>query len=103
MGLLRRRPLADLVKRQLDLFASEHASLLADCEDALREYDAASGEEAEERYGDYVDLVDAAAEELERVRETYARTLDDEVADDYRDLFTRAARKRFPRLMLEPD
>ena len=57
---LRRRAFGDLVATQLELFAADHAQLLAACEAALRAYDDAAGEDAEERYGEYVDLVDEA-------------------------------------------
>jgi hypothetical protein len=96
-----RRRFADVVARQLDLFEREHASLIAECEEAERAYDDAPRDEAEERYGDYVDLVDTGQEELEAVRDTYARTLDEDAADEYVEAFNRLARKRFPRFALE--
>ena len=78
-----RRRFGDLVSRQLDLFASEHADLLEDVEVFLRAYNEAPRDEAEERYGDYVDRVDLAAEALAEIRNTYARTLDEAAADEY--------------------
>ncbi len=93
-----RRRFADLVSRQLDLFESEHADLLADVELYLRAYNEAPRDEAEERYGDYVDRVDLAAEALAEIRNTYARTLDEDAADEYERTFDKAAAKRFPRL-----
>ena len=48
----------DLIRRQLDLFEQECAGLIADCDAAERAYDAADRDEAEERYGDYLDLVE---------------------------------------------
>ena len=93
-----RRRFADLVARQLDLFAAEHADLLADVETFLRAYNEAPRDEGEERYGDYLDRVDLAAEALAGIRDTYARTLDEAAADEYEATFEKAAAKRFPRL-----
>jgi hypothetical protein len=86
-----------VVGRQLDLFAREHAELLDECDAALRAYDRAAADDAEERYGDYVDATDAAREALEELRDAYAATLDGATADSYRAAFDEAARKRFPR------
>jgi hypothetical protein len=93
----------DLVERQLELFESEHADLLEECRAALDAYNAASADEAEELYGDYVDRVDAARDALLAYRYAYARTLDDEPAEEYEEIFNRLARKRLPRLGLELD
>ena len=98
---LRRHAFGDLVGTQLELFAADHAQLLADCEAALRAYDDAAGEDAEERYGDYVDLVDEARDELELVRDGYAASLDEGTAEAYRVAFNDGARRRFPRYLLE--
>lgn len=99
--LRRRAPFSDLVARQLDLFATDNAGLLHDVDAALRAYDAAPADEAEERYGDYVDLVDTARDELEELRDAYAGTLDGETADAYREAFNDRARRRFPRIGAE--
>jgi hypothetical protein len=96
--MLFRRPFADTISRQLDLFAEDSAGLLADCEQAAEAYDGAPRAEAEEAYGDYMDRVEWAAEELAALRDAYARTLDDSAADAYVAAFDRAAARRFPRL-----
>ena len=93
----------DLVERQLDLFAAEHDDLLEDVQGALARYNASSKDEAEELYGDYVDQVDAARDALLELRDTYARTLAADAADEYEALFNRLARKRLPSLALELD
>ena len=93
----------DLVERQLELFESEHAGLLEDCRAALDAYNAASADEAEELYGDYVDQVDTARDALLAYRYTYARTLDDEAAEEYEEVFNHLARRRLPSLGLELD
>lgn len=93
----------DLVGRQLTLFKEEHAGLIEDCEAALRAYNRAARDEAEERYGDYLDLVGAGTDELLRLRDAFARTLDEDAAEEYREVFNRAVRKRLPRFGLELD
>ncbi|HET9509164.1 MAG TPA: hypothetical protein VFO81_14545 [Gaiellaceae bacterium] len=98
MSRFRRRHFAELVRRQLDLFAEDEAELLAEADEAERAYDAAEREEAEELYGDFQLVLDAAGEALADLRDTYAATLDDDAGDAYRSAFDRAAAKRFPRL-----
>lgn len=92
---------ADVVERQLDLFAGEHAGLIHDVEAALRAYDEAPREHAEERYGDFLDLVETATDELIDLRENYAATLDEEAAEEYRAAFNDRVRRRLPRFGLE--
>lgn len=98
MSIFRRGRFAELVRRQLDLFADDEAGLLAETDDAERAYDAAEREEAEEAYGDYQLVLEAAADRLVDLRETYAATLDEDAALEYEGAFNRAAEKRFPRL-----
>jgi predicted translin family RNA/ssDNA-binding protein len=93
----------DLVERQLDLFEQEYAGLIRDCEAALRAYDRARRDEAEERYGDYVDLVDSGRESLVEYRDAYAQTLEEEAAEEYEEVFNSLVRKRLPRFGLELD
>ena len=101
--VLRRGRFFELVERQLDLFEREHAGLMRDAEAALRAYDAAERADAEERYGDYLDLVETGQDELVELREGYAATLEEDTAAEYRDAFNRLARKRLPRFGLELD
>ena len=96
-----RRPFADVIERQLDLFERDHADLIADCEAAEEAYDAADRDEAEERYGDYVDLVETGTEALADLRDGFARTLDDERGAAYEEAFNRAVARRLPRFALE--
>jgi hypothetical protein len=93
-----RRRFADTIERQLDLFARESADLLADVEEAERTYDRAERDEAEDAYGDYQDRVEWAAEELAKLRDTFAASLDDDAGEAYVAAFDRAAARRFPRL-----
>jgi hypothetical protein len=98
-----RRPFVDLVERQLELFTAEHAGLMADVEAALTAYDRAPREEAEERYGDFLDLVETGTDELIELRENYASSLDADAAEEYRTVFNDAVRRALPRFGLEVD
>jgi len=69
----------------------------------IRGYDAAPRDEAEERYGDYVDLVEEGTEVLADIRDAFKRTLDDDAAERYEEEFNRAVKKRLPRFGLEID
>jgi hypothetical protein len=97
------RPFGDLVSRQLDLFTAENAGLVSDVEAALAAYNRAPRDEAEERYGDFLDLVEAGTDELIELRENYASSLDPDAAEDYRAAFNDAVRRRLPRFGLEVD
>jgi hypothetical protein len=98
---LRRARFADLIDRQLDLFEREQRGLIEDCVAAERSYNRADRDEAEERYGDYVDLVETGTEILADLRDNFALTLDDDAAEEYADAFNRAVLKRFRRFALE--
>jgi hypothetical protein len=102
--MFRRSRFADVVARQLDVFAEDEADgLLEEIREAKARYDRADRDEAEERYGDYVDVVEAATEALAEMRWQYATTLDEAGAEEYEDAFNRAVRKRWPALGLEID
>jgi hypothetical protein len=92
---------ADLIARQLDLFVRDNLELLEACDDAERAYDKAGREEAEERFGDYQELVETGTELLAELRDNFASTLDDATADEYEDAFNLAVTKRLPRFGLE--
>jgi hypothetical protein len=96
-----RRRFSDVIGRQLDLFTRENRGLIEDCVAAERAYDRADRDEAEERYGDYVDLVETGTEILADIRDSYAQTLDDDTAEEYEAAFNRAVVKRLPRFALE--
>jgi hypothetical protein len=93
----RRARFADVIERQLDLFEREHAGLIRDCQAAEEAYDRADRDEAEERYGDYLDLVETGTELLADLRDNYAATLADDAAERYESEFNRAVLKRLPR------
>jgi hypothetical protein len=101
---LRRSRFGDVISRQLDVFAvDEQHGLLEEVRDAKAVYDRAPRDEAEERYGDYVDVVEAATEALADMRWRYAATLDENLVEDYEQAFNRAVRRRWPELGLEID
>jgi len=98
VSIFRRSRFAELVRRQLDLFAEDEAQLLIEADEAERAYDAAEREAAEEAYGDFQLVLDAAAERLIELRETYAATLEADLALEYEAAFDREAAKRLPRI-----
>ena len=100
---VRRTRFLDVVERQLEMFRGDRAGLIRDTETALRAYTDAGRGEAEERYGDFLDLVETGQDELAEIRETYAATLDGDTAEEYRTAFNDRARKRLPRFGLELD
>jgi hypothetical protein len=97
----RRDRFADLVRRQLDLFAEDEAELLQEADDAERAYDAAERDEAEELYGDYQLVLEAIGDRLGEIRDAYAATLDEDAGEAYERSFARAARRRYPKLPSE--
>ena len=102
--IFRRSRFADVIARQLDVFAADEAhGLLEEVRDAKARYDRADRDDAEEVYGDYVDVVEAATEALADMRWRYAGTLDEAGAEEYETAFNRAVQKRWPPLGLEID
>jgi hypothetical protein len=99
--VFRRKPFADVIARQLDLFVRDNLELLEACDAAERLYDQADRDDAEERYGDYQELVETGTELLADLRDGYAGTLADPAAEEYEDAFNRAVAKRLPRFGLE--
>ena len=95
----------DLVRRQLDLFAADQASLLEEAEAADAAWTGAAREQSEELYGEYQLVVDEIGDRLYDVREGYASSLDELTGDQYRAAFNKAALKRFRRFasFLEDD
>jgi hypothetical protein len=99
--VLRRRRFAEVITRQLDLFVRDQLQLLEACDEAERAYQRAERDEAEERFGDYQDLVETGTEILADLRDNFASSLDDETAEEYEAEFNRAVAKRLPRFALE--
>jgi hypothetical protein len=91
----------DVIRPQLDLFEEECAQLIADCDAAERAYDAAARDEAEERYADYLDLVETGTERLAELRDNFASTMSESAAEDYEHEFNAAVQRRLPRFALQ--
>ena len=97
MRFRRKRRFDELVDRQIDLFAADDAELLAEAAEAETAWNSSAAGSAEEAYGDYQLVVDAIADRLLDIRESYAHSLDEDAADEYRDTFTRTASRRYRR------
>ena len=97
MRLRRRDPFAELVDRQLTLFAEDETELLQEAVEAEEAWNRSGRETAEEAYGDYQLVVDAIADRLLDLREAYAATLAGEQEDAYRRAFAAGAARRFRR------
>lgn len=93
----------DLVERQIALFTAENEGLIRDTEAALAAYNRVARDEAEERYGDYLDLVETGTDALVELRDNFAATLDEDSYEEYHEVFNRTVRKRLPRFGLELD
>jgi hypothetical protein len=99
--VLKKRRFSEVIARQLDLFVRDHLELLEECDEAERAYDRAERGEAEERFGDYQELVETGTEILADLRDNFAATLDEDSAEEYEAAFNRAVAKRLPRFGLE--
>ncbi len=94
--IFRRHRFADTISRQLDLFAEDEAhGLLAEATQLEELYARAPRDEAEEAYGDYQDAVDAVIDALADMRDRFAATLDEPLAEQYEREFEAAVRKRW--------
>ena len=91
---------SDLIQRQLGFFTEDNADLIAACDEAERAYDRAGREEAEERYAAYLELVEEAVDALSEIRDTYASTLEEDVAEEYERAFDHEVGRRLPRFTL---
>lgn len=95
--ILRRGRFHELVQRQLDVFEVDDAELLHDAAESDAAWTNAEPDVTEELYGDYQLVVDAIGERLYEIRESYARSLDEPTARDYRIAFNRAVERRMGR------
>ena len=78
-----RRRFRDVIRRQLEYFEQDDGDLIEDVDNALDRYDRADRDEAEELYGDYQLAIEAATDRLAELRDGYARTLDEDDAEQY--------------------
>ena len=74
------RRFEDLIERQIAIFCEDYADLMTACTAAERAYDRAGADEAEERYAAFLELVEEGSEALADIRDTYASTLDPDLA-----------------------
>src|SRR5690349_17127972 len=88
----------DVIERQLAMFADDNRPLLVRISDAKRRYERARGADSEEAYGDYIELVEEAEDELLALRDRYASTMEGRERSRYQREFTRAAERRLPTL-----
>ena len=101
--IFRRRRFADLIRRQLDVFAEDSDEIFEEITHRKELYDGADRTEAEELYGDYVDAIETGTEALADMRDRFKRSLDDAAAEEYELEFNRAVKKRWPMFGMEID
>jgi uncharacterized protein YukE len=94
----RKKQFDELIERQLDLFAQEHRQALREIDEARTRWRKAGRGDAEEAYGDEQDRVEWAAEELDKMADAYAATLEEDAAVAYRASLLRHLRRRYPQL-----
>jgi hypothetical protein len=97
---MRARRFSDLIARQLTLFREDFADLVGECAAAERAYDRAGRDEAEERYAEYLGLVEEGTDALASIRDGYAATLEPEDAAEYETAFNRSVARHLPRFAL---
>jgi hypothetical protein len=99
--MFRRGRFSDVIKTQLDLFEREHSDVIEEAADRLAAYNRADRDEAEELYGDFVDVVETGTEILADLRDGYAATLDEGIDEAYENEFNRAVARRWKAFALE--
>ena len=99
---LGRRPFADLITRQLDLFVADNADLLCRIEDSESVYRSADRDDSTKLCVDVVALVEEGTELLADTRDHYAwNQLGEDAQEEYIAAFNVAVAKRLPRFALE--
>jgi hypothetical protein len=98
--MFRRRRFRDVIDRQLAFFLEEDGDLLRDVDRALDNYERADRDEAEELYGDYQLAIEAATDRLAEFRDSYARTLGEDDAEQFVREFNEAVVARWRELAL---
>jgi len=103
MRLPGRPRFGDVIQRQLAMFDVEHGGLLRRIEEARVAYGRAGSDNAEELYGDYMDLVEEAEDVLLELRDHFALSMSPGDRERYRREFARAAERRLPSLAARRD
>ena len=98
--MFRRKRFREVIERQLRFFDEEDGDLLDDVDRALEKYNSADRDDAEELYGDYQLAIEAATDRLAEFRDAYARTLDEDDAEQYVYEFNRSVVDRWRALAL---
>lgn len=98
--MFRRKRFGEVIQRQLAFFEEEDGDLLDDVDRALDKYNRADRDEAEELYGDYQLAIEAATDRLAEFRDAYARTLEEDDAEQYVQEFNRGVVDRWRALAL---
>ena len=98
--MFRRHRFRDVIERQLAFFQEDDGDLLEDVDRALATCERADRDEAEELYGDYQLMIEAATDRLAELRDTYARTLEEDDAEHYVHEFNEAVVRRWRELAL---
>ena len=101
MSPFRRARFGDVIDRQLDLFEREHRDVIEEAEEKLEAYNRADRDEAEELYGDYVDVVETGTELLADIRDAFSMTLPEGTDELYEAEFNRAVSRRWKAFALE--
>ena len=99
--IFRRGRFSEVIGRQLGLFELDHADVIAEAADRLAAYNRAERDEAEELYGDYVDVVETGTELLAEIRDGFAATLPEGTDELYENEFNRAVARRWKAFALE--
>jgi hypothetical protein len=99
--IFRRGRFSEVIGRQLDLFELDHGDVIEEAADRLAAYNRAERDEAEELYGDYVDVVETGTELLADIRDAFSMTLPEGTDELYEAEFNRAVSRRWKAFALE--
>ena len=99
--IFRRGRFSEVIGRQLDLFELDHGDVIEEAADKLAAYNRAERDEAEELYGDYVDVVETGTELLADIRDAFSMTLPEGTDERYEAEFNRAVARRWKAFALE--
>jgi hypothetical protein len=99
--IFRRGRFSDVIGRQLDLFELDHSDVIEEAAEKLAAYNRADRDEAEELYGDYVDVVETGTELLADIRDAFSATLPERTDELYEAEFNRAVARRWKAFAVE--
>ena len=99
--IFRRGRFPEVIGRQLDLFELDHGDVIEEAAEKLVAYNKADRDEAEELYGDFVDVVETGTELLADIRDSFSATLPEGTDELYETEFNRAVARRWKAFALE--